>query len=579
MVLADIGEVEDAITGHADGVGKNREQFERGCSNHRNCECLYLLPIRDKPAAVREQTFAALAPNAVGMIRSKLQSSDIEMGAINSVVILGCGIGHSARAFAQLFQADVYGIDNQQYLLDEWNREKDLLDNNQETRSVVSRIQLELGDITGDSETMATMKGKLKSADLVFCWNSLLDDETNNAMFELVSHNIKQNGILVCTTLATIETGLVQNDDMRIRHADLDPQTEYTFTLGPGTIGRTDGFLFYRRQVPCPISHIRLPARVRQLECIKCPEEYVRRSLTKIEARYIDYDGWWEVRKEDVLVGKDDKDGGSVLSESFLVALVNCRRHKVRAERGLAAPAGWRGVGGSCTPVEVSPQPDAPAVRTQSLDGVGGRYCVLHAAIDAIRLLSPPSAEMVAAVLIEDAQRKPRSRQYEDLQLITNNASFARHRPSLAGLLHQTFGRRLFELHSRGRVVASGECCSPTELLAAQPPGVYVAILEDKDGDHGHAVAFDLRCGTTATIWDASDTDPKLPLSDANLQRCCAGVRCVGCHRLALILHTPAKQKRFVTGSGKTAKERARQAALRRRKRQRQPTSDTSVAR
>ena len=215
------------------------ERFKRGCSNHLDCLCLFLLKIRDNPATVREQTFAALAPNAVGMIRSKLQPNGIEIDTIDSVVILGCGSGHSARAFSQLFQADVYGIDNQQYLLDEWNHEKDLLNNNQESRSVVSRIQLKLGDITGnqDSETMETMetiKGKLKSADLIFCWNSRLDDQTNNELFELVSNNIKQSGILVCTTLATIETDLVQNDDMRIHHTELDPQTEYTFTMGPG---------------------------------------------------------------------------------------------------------------------------------------------------------------------------------------------------------------------------------------------------------------------------------------------------------------------------------------------------------
>ena len=359
----------------------------------------------------------------------------------------------------------------------------------------------------------------------------------------------------------------------------------------PGTIGGTDGFLFYRRQVPCPISHIRLSARVRQLEHTKCPEEYVRRSLTMVEARYIGYNGWYGVRKEDVLVGKD---GGSVLSENFLVRLVNGRRHE-RAEHGLPAPAGQREAAAPLAVTDGSQhnaagivllaesQHDAAesAAKTQSLNGVSGRYCVLHAAINAVQLYSPSSAEVLAALLIKDSKLKHRCRQYEDLPLARNSRASALWGPSLGGLLKKTFDRSLFELQPKGRVVTSLEC-SPSALLIAQPPGVYVAILEDKSGDTSHAVALDLRCATAATIWDASDIDPEMPLTDANLQRCCTGVRCVGCHRLALILHNPAKQKRpaavaYVTGSEKAAKERARKAAQRRRKRQRQPTGDGAM--
>ena len=219
--------------------------FKGGCSKYP--ACIDLFPestIRDNPAAAREQTFAALAPNAIAMIRNTLQSNGIETKRINSVVILGCGSGHSARGFAHLFQADVYGIEKEQDLVDCWDHAKELLDSQQQTRSVTKRIRLEQGDILHASDTLTQ---KLKRADLVFCWNSRLLHETNVEMFTLCDEHLPKTAVLVCTLLAPVHMNLTLHDSMRICHTDLDPNTSYCFTMGNGTIGG-DGFLFYTRR-------------------------------------------------------------------------------------------------------------------------------------------------------------------------------------------------------------------------------------------------------------------------------------------------------------------------------------------
>ena len=85
--------------------------FKGGCSKYP--ACIDLFPestIRDNPAAAREQTFAALAPNAIAMIRNTLQSNGIETKRINNVVILGCGSGHSARGLHTCFKQMCTGL-------------------------------------------------------------------------------------------------------------------------------------------------------------------------------------------------------------------------------------------------------------------------------------------------------------------------------------------------------------------------------------------------------------------------------------------------------------------------------------
>ena len=101
--------------------------------------------------------------------------------------------------------------------------------------------------------------------------------------------------------------------------------------------------------------------------------------------------------------------------------------------------------------------------------------------------------------------------------------------------------------------------------LLMQTPGVYVANLEDKDGDHSHAVALDLRDPAAAAIIDAADEQARLPLNDENLQRCCSGVECVGCHRLARVIYNPPKSE-----EERATKERARKKEQRQRKRARE---------
>ena len=317
------------------------------------------------------------------------------------------------------------------------------------------------------------------------------------------------------------------------------------------------------------VTHIRLPSEIRQKE-IRCPEEYVRRYLTSVEVKYADYSDWWVIRVEDLL----GDSGGGILSTACLIGLLESRRDK-RAKKGIEAPTGWRAVGGAfcCDLVGARPLLDSAksTAWSQSLTGVTGRYCVLRAAIDAVSLHSFSDADTLATLLSEDSGFKPHWRQYEDLQLVRNNAS-AQCRPSLAGLLNQTFERRLFELQcSKGKVVVGEGCRSPSEVLLAQAPGVYVAILQDNKGDHGHAVALDLRSAATAAILDASDTESRLPITDANLRRCCGGVQCVGCHRLGLIRHNPPKRKQTasvaLSEGERAAKKRNVKAAQRKRKR------------
>lgn len=98
-----------------------------------------------------------------------------------------------------------------------------------------------------------------------------------------------------------------------------------------------------------------------------------------------------------------------------------------------------------------------------------------------------------------------------------------------------------------------------------QTRGVYVAILEDKGKDHGHAVALDLRDPATAAIIDAADEQAMLPLNDENLQRCCAGVECVGCHRLARVTYNPPKSEEEIA-----AKKRAKKKEKKQKKRARE---------
>ena len=145
------------------------------------------------------------------------------------------------------------------------------------------------------------------------------------------------------------------------------------------------------------------------------------------------------------------------------------------------------------------------AAQTQNGKNVVGRF--------------PDCVERLKGLLSQDSTRQPHRRQYEDLPLKRKHQS-AQHSPSLAGLLHQQFKQCLLELQcSKGRVVIDDQCQSPSSLLLMQAHGVYVANLEDKDGDHGYAVALDLRDPAQAAIIDAADEQARLPLNDEILQR------------------------------------------------------------
>jgi hypothetical protein len=322
------------------------------------------------------------------------------------------------------------------------------------------------------------------------------------------------------------------------------------------------------------VSHVRLlPALRDERKIINVsPNDYVKQYLKNVEVKYKDQhenynddrDEWYKIDVKE-LVGDTH---APVLSQTYLVELVRNRLGR-SSHRGRAAPAGWRAeCGTSSQGFGVRPllAGDGGVALTQNQDGVTpaveGRYCVLKAGIDAVMLHHPPSAEPLRELLAQDAKLPLRNRKYEDLNL-SNPYSSAKDNPSLAGILHQLSAVcSVFNLKCKGRVSADGT--SVSALMLAMDPGVYVAYLEDLNGGHGHAVALDTRDKTAPSIRDSAAAQGVLPLTDADLKRCCSGVECVGFYKLVLVHHGKRKPQAAlcVDGGGK----RARKTTIKREK-------------